>query len=221
MKEIKSPYDVFFISDTHIAHKNILKHSPERIKQFGLADENDMINHDKYIINMFKSMTKRGDHVYVLGDFIMTNQQESKKILNEIKSNGVILHLIAGNHDKSIHHMYNMFESIDLIKCVTFKKSVYPFLEEDFQTVLCHYPMKSWSNKCRGSVNLYGHVHNNSPWLDNSNDLALNVGLDAPFSEYKLIPLEKIYKWYKNKLHGMKPKEYVDFCSTNNEFFVR
>lgn len=221
MNEIKSPYNVYFISDTHIAHKNILHHSKNRIKAFNLKDENDIENHDNYIIEMFKRMTKRGDHVYILGDFIMTNQQESLKILHQIKSNGVQLHLIVGNHDKSTQKMYNMFESIDLIKNVTFHKNVFPFLKEDFQVVMCHYPMKSWSCKCKGSVNLYGHVHDNSPWLNDSDDLALNVGIDSPFSNYELISLEKVYNWYLEKLNGMTPKEYIEYCTKKNNNFVR
>lgn len=221
MENNKAPYNVFFISDTHLSHKNILRHSPQRIKAFNLIDENDIENHDKHIINMFKKLTKRGDHVYIVGDFIMTNQQESLKILNDIKSNGVVLHLIVGNHDKSTQKMYNMFESIDLIKNVTFKKNVFPFLNDDFQVVMCHYPMKSWSNKCRGSVNIYGHVHNNSPWLDDSMDLAVNVSLDANFANYELIPLEKIYNWYTEKLNGLKPSEYIDLCTKQNNNFIR
>lgn len=221
MTSIKAPYNVFFISDTHISHKNILHYSPNRIEAFHLKDKDDIENHDKYIINMFKTLTKRGDHVYIIGDFILANKQESLAILNEIKSNGVQLHLIIGNHDTSTVKLDNMFESIDLIKNVTFKKDLFPFLINDFQVIMCHYPMISWHNKCRGSVNLYGHVHNNSPWLDNSIDLALNVGLDAKFAEYQLIPLEKIYNWYLSKLDGLEPEKYIDLCSKKNPFFVR
>lgn len=220
-ENVKAPYKVFFISDTHIGHKNILRFSPERIKAFNLRNDDDIQKHDDYIINMFNTMTKRGDHVYIIGDFIMTPQDQAIKILHRIKSNGVILHLIVGNHDKSTKNMNNMFESIDLIKNVTFKQSTFPFLGMDLQVVMCHYPFKSWSNKCRGSLNLYGHVHNNSPWLDDSDDLALNVGLDASFSNYELIPLEKVWKWYKNRIGDNNPKDYINKLSEFNKTFVR
>jgi calcineurin-like phosphoesterase family protein len=70
-------YNVWFVSDLHIGHKNILYHSPNRIESFNLKDKNDIDEHDKYVINMWLSMTKRGDHIYVLGDFIMTNKKET------------------------------------------------------------------------------------------------------------------------------------------------
>ena len=35
-------YDVWFISDLHIAHKNILRHQPKRIEAMSLKDEDDI-----------------------------------------------------------------------------------------------------------------------------------------------------------------------------------
>ena len=214
-------YKVWFTADLHINHNNILAHQSSRVDKMGLLDKNDIIHHDEFIINKWLEQTNKNDHIYVLGDMIMGNAEYSYKILNILKSNGCKIHLIVGNHDKSTQKMYNMFESIDLIKNVTFHKNVFPFLKEDFQVVMCHYPMKSWSCKCKGSVNLYGHVHDNSPWLNDSDDLALNVGIDSPFSNYELISLEKVYNWYLEKLNGMTPREYIDFCSKKNNNFVR
>lgn len=217
----KVQYNIFFISDLHICHKNILHHSKERVGAMNLKDKTDIEGHDEYIINMWLNQTKRGDHIYVLGDFIMSNQQESIKILNRLKSNGCKIHLIVGNHDKSTQKMYNMFESIDIIKVVNFKKTMFDFLEEDFQIVMCHYPMKSWFNKCRGSLHLYGHVHWNSPWVDESDDLCFNVGYDNPMCNYKLFTLEQVYDYYKKKLNGLSPKEYSDKISQINKKYIR
>lgn len=217
----KVQYNIFFISDLHICHKNILHHSKERVGAMNLKDNTDIEGHDEYIINMWLNQTKRGDHIYVLGDFIMSNQQESIKILNRLKSNGCKIHLIVGNHDKSTQKMYNMFESIDIIKVVNFKKTMFDFLEEDFQIVMCHYPMKSWFNKCRGSLHLYGHVHWNSPWVDESDDLCFNVGYDNPMCNYKLFTLEQVYDYYKKKLNGLSPKEYSDKISQINKKYIR
>ena len=217
----KVQYNIFFISDLHICHKNILNHSKERVGAMNLKDNTDIEGHDEYIINMWLNQTKRGDHIYVLGDFIMSNQQESIKILNRLKSNGCKIHLIVGNHDKSTQKMYNMFESIDIIKVVNFKKTMFDFLEEDFQIVMCHYPMKSWFNKCRGSLHLYGHIHWNSPWVDESDDLCFNVGYDNPMCNYKLFTLEQVYDYYKKRLNGLSPKEYSDKISQINKEYIR
>ena len=213
-------YNVWFIADLHITHKNILKYSKGRIEAMGLTDENDIEKHDQYIIDMWLSQTKRGDVIYVLGDFIMGRKEQAKKILHKLKSNGCKIHLIQGNHDKSTRKLTNMYESVDLIKVVTFPKRIYEFLDQDFEVVMCHYPMKSWQDKCKGAFHLYGHIHDNSPWVDTeTDDLCLNVGYDNPLSGYTLFSLEQVYNIYKEKLRGMKPKEYSDeICKTNHKY---
>lgn len=186
-----------------------------------LKDGEDIEGHDEYIIKLFHNQVKRGDHVYILGDFIMANQEVSRKVIQRIKSKGCKLHLIIGNHDKSTERMYNDFESIEYIKVVNFKKTVFPFLEDDFQVVMCHYPMKSWFNKCRGAAHLYGHIHMNSPWTDECTDLCLNVGFDNPMCEYKLFTLEQVYDYYKKKLNGLKPSEYSDEICKIDKYYIR
>lgn len=223
----KSEYGIYFISDWHEKHKNILKHQPNRVplvEQYAKENDIEDINeaHDKWLEDIWLKTTKRGDHVYVLGDFIMDNQEGSLKILNRLKKNGCRIHLVVGNHDKSTQKMYNMYDSIDLIKTVNFKKTVFPFIEEEiFQCILCHYPMKSWFNKCRGSAMIYGHVHDNSPWLDDSLDLSFNVGFDAPLANMGLIPLEELYSAYKKKLGDKSVKGYADWATDNDKNFVR
>lgn len=189
----------------------------------GLENNNDIENHDLWIRKMWLDTVKRGDHVYVLGDFILTNKEEALKTLHVLKSTGCHIHLIVGNHDKATENMDNMFNSIDLLKVIDFKKTAFPFIEEEtFPCVLCHYPMKTWPRKCHGAVNLYGHVHDNSPWIDvDPYDLCLNVGFDAPFSDYGLIPLERVYDWYKKRLNGKTPEEYIEWATKCNRKFIR
>lgn len=208
----------------HIKHKNILRHQKQRIEIMNLKDDNDIEGHDQYIIDMWLNTVKRNDHVYVLGDFILSNQKTSLWILNKLKSNGCKIHLIVGNHDKSTQKLTNMFESIDLIKVVNFKKSVFNFLEEDLTIAMCHYPMATWPHKAYGAIHLFGHVHSSAPHINfgiTDGDLMLNVGLDAPMANYKLINLKDIYKWYKDKLNGLSPKEFIDKISITNNNFVR
>lgn len=224
-KEMKdSPYEVWVISDLHITHKNILHHQKGRIDAMGLKNENDIEGHDKYIVDMWLSMTKRNDHVYIMGDFIMSNKVTAVQILNKLKSNGCKIHLIVGNHDNATLKLDNLFESIDLIKVVDFKKSVFTFLEEDLPVVMCHYPMATWPRKCYGAIHLFGHIHSNSPHIDEGlqeGDLMLNVGLDTVFANYKLINLRDVYKWYKGKLKGLPPTEYIDKITKENKKFIR
>lgn len=171
---------------------------------------------------MWLSQTRRNDHVYVLGDFIMEKSYDrANRIFSRLKSNGCKIHLIVGNHDKTSLKFPNMFESISLMKKMTFKKSVFEFLKDDLTVVMCHFPMKSWEGKCKGNFQLYGHVHNNSPWIDKTDDLCLNVGLDNPLCGYKLFSLEDINKIYLNKLNGIEPCKYSDEACKKNKLYIR
>lgn len=212
---------VFFIADLHLSHKNILSYQPNRIEAFGLADNKDIENMNEAIIDMWLSMTKRHDQIYVLGDFIMTNIYDSMKMLHRLKSNGCKIHLIVGNHDKATKSMNNMFESMSLIKVQTFKKNMFEFLDNDLTVVMCHYPMKSWPHKAHGSLHLYGHTHDNSLFEMDNNDLSFNVGLDVPYMNHRLISLEEIYEMYKKKLNGMTPKAYIEYVSKTDKTFIR
>lgn len=214
-------YKVWFTADLHINHNNILAHQSSRVDKMGLLDKNDIIHHDEFIINKWLEQTNKNDHIYVLGDMIMGNAEYSYKILNILKSNGCKIHLIVGNHDKSIRNMTNMFESIDLIKEVTFKKYNFDFLNNDFNIVMCHYPMKSWNGKCNGTMQLYGHVHANSLWIDESDDLCLNVGIDNPLCNYSLFSLEDVYSYYLEKLNGVSPSKYSDIVNKTNKLYIR
>lgn len=221
--QLNQPYNVWMIADTHFSHKNILHHQPKRIEAMGLKDNTDIEGHDEYLVNIWLSQTKRNDHIYVMGDFIMSDQQRALHLLHRLKSNGCKIHLIVGNHDKSTYKMFNMFESIDLIKVVTFKASVFPFLEQDLEVVMCHYPMKSWQHKCWGSLMIHGHTHDNSPWEhEGSGDLQINVGIDCPIADYKLINLQQIYEVYKTMLNGHTPRQYSNTEAVKiNPHYVR
>ena len=224
-KEIKdAPYEVWAVSDLHLRHKHILRHQKARIEAMSLKDEDDIDGHDKYIIDMWLSMTKRNDHIYIMGDFIMSNRDTAVYVLHKLKSNGCKIHLIVGNHDKATLKLDNLLESIDLIKVVDFKKSVFTFLDEDLPVVMCHYPMATWPRKCHGAIHLFGHIHANSPHIDEGlqeGDLMLNVGLDTKLANYKLINLRDIYKWYKEKLGGLSPTDYIEKVTKENKTFIR
>ncbi len=221
MESNRYPYSIWFTADLHLRHKNILQHQPARVEAMGLVDADDIDGHDRWIVDMWYDAVKRNDHVYVLGDLILADRVTSLYLLGRLKRKGVKIHLIIGNHDKSTYNLTNMFESIDYIKVVDFKASVFDFLPCDLTVAMCHYPMKSWPRKPQGSINLYGHVHANAPWIDDSDDLCLNVGLDSPFANFRLVSLRQISDWYSAKLNGLTPREYIEQTSINNPKFIR
>ena len=176
---------------------------------------------NEYIYKMWDDTVKRGDHVYLLGDVFLGERIGAWKCIQRLKKKGANIHLIVGNHDKNIPKFNNQFASIDYIKTVTFKKTVFPFLDEDFRVCLCHYPMVSWPDKCRGAALIYGHVHSNYPFLDEeTDDLMVNAGFDAPLAHYKLISLEQVWRYFKNKRGDLSALKYVNKIREENPKFI-
>ena len=81
---------IFFTSDLHFQHNNILKFVKPR--PFSSIEE-----HDEIIINNWNNTVKNEDTVYVLGDIALKyNPDLLTKQLSRLKGKK---HLILGNHD--------------------------------------------------------------------------------------------------------------------------
>lgn len=158
---------VFFTSDTHFGHKNIIDfcHRPYR-------DENHM---NECLINNWNAVVNKDDFVFHLGDFAIG---DSKLWINTLKRlNGNII-LIQGNHDiKNYRNTYDkFFLYIDNELFITVAgQPIY----------LNHYPFLTFPGRFR-NVNpawqLFGHVHLNRK-------REYNVGKDFERLEY-LLPLQ-------------------------------
>ena len=183
-KQEPKPYNVYFIADTHIDHKNILFHQPNRVKDLNLKSADDVEGMNEYIYKMWNDTIKRGDHVYLLGDVFLGGRVGAWKCIQRLKKKGANIHLIVGNHDRNIPKFTNQFASIDYIKTVTFKKTVFPFLDEE------------------------------------TDDLMVNAGFDAPLAHYKLISLEKVWKYFYDKRGGLPSIDYVNAERKENRRFV-
>ena len=59
---------VFFISDLHLGHKNILRYAN------GLRHGNNIEEHNQWLVTQWNSVVKPSDAVYVLGDVAFGHQ---------------------------------------------------------------------------------------------------------------------------------------------------
>ena len=80
---------IYFISDTHFHHSNIIKYCNIPFK-----DINEM---NETIISNWNSIITKDDVLYHLGDFCLSNDDEIKNIFNRLNGNKI---LIRGNHDR-------------------------------------------------------------------------------------------------------------------------
>ena len=131
---------IYFITDTHFHHSNIIKYCNRPFK-----DINEM---NETIINNWNSIVKNDDTVYHLGDFCLSSDDEIKNIFNRLNGNKI---LIRGNHDRKPVKFY---EEIGF-KVLTHA----PIILDEYKIMLSHGPLPDAKIK-DGYINLHGHIHN-------------------------------------------------------------
>ena len=166
--------NIWFTSDTHFSHENIIKFCK---RPFANADE---MNEE--MIKRWNERVKPGDIVYHLGDFAWGGSEVWNSILDRL--NGEI-HLILGNHDlKNMRQGY-----ITKFASVSFQKQIYV---ENRLVYLNHYPFLCYAGTYRGEQavwQLFGHVHsrNNEDISDLSDEEVKEIlGKDAYRLKYLL-----------------------------------
>ena len=135
---------IWFTSDTHFGHHNIMKFCPDT-RKYKNADEMD-----EAMIAKWNSQVAYNDTVYILGDVFFHNVTNALRIIRRL--NG-IKHLIWGNHDQVIKKNPELQAEF---------ASIQHYLDmyiDDVFVVLFHFPIFEWDKMHRGSYHLYGHVH--------------------------------------------------------------
>jgi calcineurin-like phosphoesterase family protein len=143
---------VWFTSDTHFLHKNIIKYCDRPFSSIEEMDEQIISNWNKKISN--------DDIVYFLGDFIFTRDYEIFKKYSQ-KLNGKKI-CIYGNHD--------IFSIDDYINAGWISVyQLYDCIIDGIKIVMCHYPLMSWNNSINGSIMLHGHEHWKKQYIPDHN----------------------------------------------------
>lgn len=145
---------MFFVSDTHFLHENIIKYCK---RPFNSIEE-----HDNELIRRWNEKVPEDGIVFHLGDVAFGNPERVNEILKQL--NGKI-YLVIGNHDwRRIVNEHNWrFELMtQQINMKIGKRHI----------ILNHYPMLCFSGAWRGedaTYQLFGHVHT-SPYTDEGID---------------------------------------------------
>ena len=173
---------LFFTSDPHYGHENILKYCH---RPFSSIKE-----HDEELIRLWNETVPEDGIVFILGDIGFCSETYLKTILNRL--NGKI-YWIIGNHDwrRITPGIINRFECITQQMVITVdNKLVY----------LNHFPFVCYPDSDRHPVyQFFGHVHSGP--LSGSSDISrlvhlnkrqYDVGVDN--NEYKPISFQDIMK---------------------------
>lgn len=196
--------NIFFTSDLHFGHRNILnfcKRPFENVK--------DM---DNQLIENWNSVVSENDIVFSLGDFCWFPRP--KEYYNRISKLNGIVYFISGNHDdtqclKETTEKYQLDDKVHVCSDI-----VTLYLEAQhlnlpckiFEIIMCHYPLWTWSHVENKTIHLYGHVHS-LDWRSceefgkpiNHRSNCLDVGADA--HKYTPIDIQEVLREIKvNKL---------------------
>lgn len=155
---------IYFTSDHHFGHTNIIKFSE---RPFDSVEEMD-----EELIKRWNSKISKNDHVYHLGDLGLCKSYRMKDILDQL--NGKI-YLIRGNHEGAAQANPNRFEWIKDYFELSVPDADAPNGRQ--KIMLLHYAMRVWRSSFRGTWHLYGHSHGNLP--DISTSRSFDVGVDC------------------------------------------
>jgi len=164
---------IFFTSDLHLGHSNILIYDK---RPFATIEE-----HDETIIENWNKTVKSNDTVYFIGDFCLFRKIDKIRGYRS-RLNGKI-HLIYGNHDDVLRDN-QIFESQSDMRYIFVGKQ---------KIMLCHYPLLSWRSSNHGSFHLHGHCHSGK------NDYAKRLEVSTNLHNYFPISFEFISEYMKGK----------------------
>lgn len=181
---------IYFISDTHFNHKNIIKYCSRPFK--------DVEEMNKVLIENWNNTVTDFDTIFHLGDVALTNESEMKEIIPKLKGKKI---LIKGNHDK---------KSKEFFRSVGFEIIPDNPLKLDTEKlILSHKPLAD-TEIPEGYINIHGHIHNNplhkiNPTTNEmeypkelySEKLHINVSVDV--IDFKPISLEELLKKVEGK----------------------
>jgi calcineurin-like phosphoesterase family protein len=167
--------DIWFTSDTHYGHANVIEYCKRPFK--------DVQEMNEALIENFNSLVKPEDEVYHLGDFSFS--RDPYRVASRL--NGRI-HLILGNHDNKRAMRDCKFVWV---------KDVYLLRDGKDKFWLSHYAHLRWPKSHHGTYHLFGHSHGNLQGYGRSMD----VGVDC--TDYKPIHIDDVV--YKLKAKDPTP----------------
>ncbi len=130
---------IYFISDTHFNHKNIIKYCNRPFNSIEQMNE--------AIIKNWNNIVSNEDTIYHLGDFALGTKESIIDIVNRLNGKK---YLIRGNHDKWGVSTYESFGFIVLKNA--------PIKIDEYKLMLSHIPIPD-SQIPKGFVNIHGHIH--------------------------------------------------------------
>lgn len=165
---------IYFTSDLHFSHKNILDYSR---RPFSSVEE---MNEE--LIKRWNQRVGPDDEGYILGDFSFARREQTINFIYRMNGRK---YLIKGNHDKRLRSsVLEHFEWHEYYHELSYNKT---------KIVLCHFPFLTWNKSHRGSINLHGHCHGKIPVEKGIR--RMDVGVDT--NDYYPYSIDEVFRILK------------------------
>ena len=197
--------NVFFTSDLHFGHGNIIGLCSRPWKTVEEMNE--------ALIEKWNAKVRKNDTVFIMGDLFF-RAAEVESILSRLKGKK---RLIVGNHDGS------WMKKVDLGKYFTSVDHYLEISDGKHGLTLCHYPLLTWHHEKRTYM-IHGHLHADKSmdyWqaIQSRNHL-LNAGVDInhfePVTFDELMVNNQVFK----ETHQMQEGEESQLKRRRIPFFV-
>ena len=156
---------IWYTSDYHFNHLNIIKYSARPFANEAVMDEWLVLNTNKCVLP--------GDTLYFLGDWAFPRGKDFNAVARHYRDRIACRNVVFvwGNHDNrkapdnALPRIFNGCH--DILEVADGGRTI----------VLCHYAMRVWDKSFHGSWHFYGHSHGTLPAAPGS--MSLDVGVDA------------------------------------------
>ena len=185
---------IFFTSDHHLGHENIIEYCD---RPFSSIEEMD-----NEMIRRWNEKVQPSDKVYHLGDFTLGSREQARHYFSQLNGNICILaNRVHHDHrwlpalaDRSLHSISSYLNYVNIFPPLVSLE--FPELSSGKYSqviVLCHYPLARWDRRHYGSWHLFGHCHGRFEDMG----LAYDVGVDN--NDFYPVSLDQVVEIMRRK----------------------
>lgn len=202
--------NIWFFSDPHYGHKNIvrgvsdwIKDKPQNINK--LRDFDTLEEHNEALIQNINSLIKHDHIVYCLGDWAFGGHENVKKFRDRLECRNI--HLILGNHDQHIEPTDSQYR--ELFSSVSHKVELDLSIKANIsgkfgkqKFFLSHYSHQVWNKSHHGSIHLFGHSHGSLKGIGRSMDVGVDTHNLYPYHLDEILDIMKNVSWVQVDHHS-------------------
>jgi len=191
--------EIWFSSDPHYGHTNIVRGVSDWSNKDGCRDFKTVSEMNSHIVSQYNKYIKEDDVLFMLGDWSFGGIENIWNFRKQLLCKNI--HLILGNHDyphiggNSMRELPNVKRAYpysatfvdaepeggeypDYLTAKELFSSVQDYLKitiDKKEVILSHYPMAAWDRSYKGSWMLHGHSHgtmfagNKTQWAGSDN----------------------------------------------------